>query len=115
MGYESKIYVISPFSSYDENGKQYCEIIATFNLCVVGNRFYNLFKEPSKFTLHENGVTIDKDCYGSELKMAKASDVLVAMAEDEEAMNYRRTRTFYEFLKASIDKYDDLYLIHFGY
>ena len=47
--------------------------------------------------------------------MATAEEVMDFIKQDKEAMDYRRTRDFYEFLKSSIKHYDELFVVHYGY
>ncbi len=121
MGYESRVYVITPYSSYLEDGKKYAEIIARFNLCVCCNSFVEVFNETCPYLIrNEDGDTeeqpyVEEDKYGKPLKMATAKAVLDAIAKDPESMEYRRTRDFYEFLKSSINHYDELFVVHYGY
>ena len=58
---------------------------------------------------------VEEDKYGKPLKMATAKAVLDAIAKDPDSMEYRRTRDFYEFLKSSINHYDELFVVHYGY
>jgi len=121
MGYESRVYVIAPYSFGQESERKSAEIIARFNLCVCGNSFVDTFTEICPYLIYnEDGDTekqpyVEEDKYGKRLKMAPAKVVLDAIAKDPESMEYRRTRDFYEFLKSSINHYDELYVVHFGY
>ena len=117
MGYESRVYVISPYYT----GSQSAEIIARFNLSCCGPNFTDIFTEPCPYRIikedseEEENPYVEEDKYGSSLKMATAEEVIDFIKQDKEAMDYRRTRDFYEFLKSSIKHYDELFVVHYGY
>ena len=117
MGYESKVYVVLPFSHINEDtGKQYCEIIADFNLSRCGD-LLSIFKKPSKFIIHDHFMDgeLDIDAYDKEPTMCEINDAIEFIKNNEDAMNYRRTRGLYDFLMSAKDHYDELYLVHYGY
>jgi len=121
MGYESRVYVITPYNFGQDEERKPAEIIARFNLSCCGGNFSEVFTEVCPYLIYnedgddEEQPYVEEDKYGSRLTMAPAKEVLEAIKKDKEAMEYRRTRDFYEFLKSAINHYDEVYVVHYGY
>lgn len=121
MGYESRVYVITPYNFGQDEERKPAEIIARFNLCVCGIDFTNIFTEICPYLINnedgddEEQPYVEEDKYGSRLTMAPAKEVIDAIKKDKECMEYRRTRDLYEFLKSAINHYDEVYVVHYGY
>ena len=128
MGYESRLYVVkkSEIAGRDAEteGKYWCEVIATINLCKMGGDFRDkLYKYPAtdSFFYTEN-ETVVEDKYGEPLKEIPIRDMVNILerqkAEDivREGVPYRRLEPAISLLKGfDPEQWGAVTVLHYGY
>ena len=118
MGYESKIYVVEKFGVKNNNGKQYGQVIAMYDMCKFGD-FCDIFKTTTDcFIYADDGDTeITKDKYDMPL-METSINVVIEYLENyvQTQDYYRRINPLLEMLKAiKQDDWKDIVVLHYGY
>lgn len=131
MGYESKVLVINREELV--KGYNIGSEIARFDLCAMGSNPHNgvmfneLFTTPIDFDVYVRNQTEDDgtedfyktDCYGEHCKFTSDVDSVISWLEQaEEKEHYRRAKLFLNFLKTlrdSVDDFEELVLVHYGY
>ena len=126
MGYESRIYVVDKhdFGTYDD-GKNYAEILAMFDMCKcypLSNVLRDKPKTDCYIYADDHNTRIVEDRYGEELTEATIKEV-IDILENEVAKgeDYRRIFPLLSALK-SIEELqndgkfgDNVVVLHYGY
>lgn len=128
MGYESRLYVVKKSEiqgrDAETEGKYWCEVIATINLCKMGGKFFDrLYKYPATdaFFYAEN-ETVVEDKYGAPLKEIPIRD-MVNILEMEKADELIAGETPYRRLEPAIallkgfdpEQWGEVTVLHYGY
>lgn len=124
MGYESRLYVVnktdmetSVIEGDVERRMKWGELLATFNMCVLGNECYPLWSgnetDCAFYDGHEYPI---RDKYDKPLTENTVKDTIAVLEEAERATHYRRHQQVIAFLKA-IDEseWDNVVVLHYGY
>ena len=119
MGYESKLYVVKKGSFVDDDGKQWCDVVAMIDLskCYpLADRFRGMPKTDCYFYGGNGNKKITKDMYGEPLKEASISQA-VEFAEETIAagVEYHRLDIALALLKAAQEANKDYVVLHSGY
>lgn len=119
MGYESRVYVVESFEfipCIETCGKKWCDKLATFNLCSCGYDFVEIFQDESEFYVcpDNSDAIILEDKYNKPLMQAPVQDVIDAIRNSEQLMDYNRTKSLLAYLE-SLEKDKDYYVLHYGY
>ena len=120
MGYESRIYVVSKSDGTFTNDKgfHFAEVIASFNLCCVGNDVYQAIHN-SPITdayIYEGDEEIHEDKYGKGMREIMIPELIRVLEAAEATEHYRRYTPIIGALKAfDLNEWDDLVCLHYGY
>lgn len=124
MGYESKFYIVEKTSSkhidYEENGKVWAQVIATFNMSKIGSAYETIHKYPATdaYIYADDGNTeIFEDRYGDELIEIPIKDMIQILKDLEKVYpDYRRLKPFKNMLKGfDTEQWKDIVVLHYGY
>ena len=126
MGYESKLFIVNTKKRCvgfpNKQGKEYAQIIATFDVCKFP-MFQRLFtKETNYFIYADDGNTeITEDLYGKPLTEASVQEVIDCLNNfkvDDESYYQRRIIPLLDLLQACRDnesEWDGLAVLHYGH
>lgn len=120
MGYESKIYVVKPYSH------SYGSVVAMFDLCKMGyeirrgTTFRGLFRidkdDEYSFFADDGNTEINKDYYGDIVQRAESNmEVLFWLLEYCKTDKYWRANVFKDFLISIENTGEEYELYHFGH
>lgn len=123
MGYESKLFIVdkSKYSSPSiENGRHWCEIIATFDLCKVYSVSDIMRKYPETdgyIYLPGYDDPIISDLYDEIMKEIPIKDAIKIIEDAEKAEpNYRRFKPCISLLKSfNENEWENLVVLHYGH
>jgi len=118
MGYESRLYVVRKSSTKDENG-YWADMIASFNLCCVGNNLLSAImkaKETDAYFL-EGDSFIYKDKYGEKLKEIPLKEMINMIANAMQYDDYRRYAPCLALLNGfnQSEWNNEIVVLHYGY
>ena len=123
MGYESKLYIVEKTRHpCVVDGKQYCSVIAMFDVC----KFYNLsdklrnYPETDCCFYADDGDTqMLEDRYGEPLTEIPIADVIAILEDElEKGETYRRIYPVLATLKSLEEhknQWYELVVLHYGY
>lgn len=122
MGYESKLYVVQKCHKFDDEEKGYAQVIAMFDMCVMGS-LTNVFKSKTDwfFYADDGNTHILEDRYGDPLMEATVEDLIDAIEREiQGGNNYRRLFPLLSALKTIQNQYEqgiwrDIAVLHYGY
>lgn len=130
MGYESRIYIVDKSITHktregktfppitNNSGKRYAEVIASVDMCKMGD-FSDIFKVETDCYIYGNdgNTEIEKDCYGDPLKEAPLPDVIAYLEKYARSREYyRRINPLLSLLKGfNPSDWNALTVLHYGY
>ena len=119
MGYESRLFVVNKTDTKDERGT-WCEVIATYNLCVVDNNvLQKILKHPdSDNYVLEGDKYAHEDKYGKPLKEIPLENMITILQDAVNESDYRRYPACLAMLQAFKTQetvWDNLVVLHYGY
>lgn len=125
MGYESKLYIVNKLPEYmviEDNGMQYCELIAMVDLCKYykwSEKATNYPRTNCYFYAEDGNKRIVEDGYGYPLKEISLDDAIEILDEAFcSGDNYRRLRpalTLLQSLKDNENQWNEIVVLHYGY
>lgn len=123
MGYESRIYIVSKTSVYDEeDAKWWGEQIAVFDMGKYPSLANLMRSKPTTdyyIYADDNNTHIIEDRYGEQLTEASVSDVISVLEKDvANGKNYRRIFPLLATLKSfeeHKEQWGEIAVLHYGY
>ena len=119
MGYESRFYIVKKSNfTFEDDDKQWAEIIAMFNMC----KCYDLYERIRHYPktdcyFYINDEKITEDSYGDALIEIPIEDMIEILINIMAYDDYRRINPFLSLLKGfNLNEWNDrLVVLHYGY